>query len=240
MPSRTNPETKWCPADEAIRTRRAVRGFLPTPIALATVQEILTLAGMAPSGSNIQPWKVRVVAGDARDALCKAVLDRLDDPDGDPPKTEWEYYPVTWREPYIGRRRKTGWGLYGVLGVGRGDTEKSEAFRRKNFEFFDAPVGMIFTLDRDMELGSWLDLGIFLGNLTIAARGIGLDTCLQQSWATVYDTVQTHLRIPDEEIVVCGAALGHADPEALANAFSTDRIPLSDFATFEGFRGNAL
>ncbi len=226
---------QWSAADEAIRTRRAIRGFLPDPVSLDAVKELLALASRAPSGSNIQPWKVRVVAGEARRQLTTAILGSLDVPGADRPKADWDYYPVRWREPYISRRRKIGWGLYGLLGIAKGDTQAAEEFRRRNYDFFGAPVGMIFTLDEDMVIGSWLDLGIFLGTLTVAARAIGLDTCLQQSFADVHAVLHDKLGIPASEVIVCGMALGYADPSAAQNNLVTDRIPVTEFASFAGF-----
>ena len=225
----------WLPTNEAIRTRRAVRGFLQEAVTAEVVIELLALASRAPSGSNIQPWKVRVVTGEAKQHLTKAILDSLPKSGEERPKADWEYYPVNWREPYIGRRRQLGWSLYGLLGIGKGDIEVAEKFRRRNYEFFGAPVGMIFTLDEDLEIGSWLDLGIFLGSLAIAARGIGLDTCLQQSFADVHVVLHQELQIPDNERIICGMALGYADNSVPQNKLVTDRMPVADFATFSGF-----
>jgi nitroreductase len=225
-------------ADEAILTRRSVRGFLPTPVDLATVEELLTLASRSASGSNIQPWKVRVVAGDVRKRLSRAILDALDRDGYEGHKREWNYYPVNWREPFLSRRRKIGWDLYGLMGIAKGDFEGTERQRRKNYEFFGAPVGMIFTLDEDLEMGSWLDLGIYLGSLMIAARGRGLDTCPQAAFADFHAVIRQELGIPQNEIVVCGMALGHIDPGAPENRLVTERAPASQFATFEGFQEN--
>ncbi|HUP97076.1 MAG TPA: nitroreductase [Usitatibacter sp.] len=222
-------------ADEAILTRRSVRGFLPTPVGLRTVDELLTLASRSPSGSNIQPWRVRVVSGAARDRLCRAILDALDRDGYEKHKREWNYYPVNWREPYLGRRRKIGWDLYGLLGIGKGDFAGTEKQRRRNYEFFGAPVGMIFTLDEDLEIGSWLDLGIYLGALMIAARGRGLDTCPQAAFADFHAVIRNELGIPENEIIICGMALGHADPDAPENRLVTGRAPASEFASFQGF-----
>lgn len=225
----------WLPANEAIATRRAIRGFLPAPVPRLQVEQLLALASRAPSGSNIQPWNVHVLAGDAKARLTAAILEALPDDPAQRPKADWEYYPVKWREPYIGRRRKIGWGLYGLMGIGKGDTEKAEAFRRRNYDFFGAPVGMIFTLDADLEIGSWLDCGIFLGELMIAARGAGLDTCPQQSFADVHAVVHRELGIPDSQKVICGMALGHADDGAVQNRLVTEREPVERFASFAGF-----
>jgi len=223
------------PADEAIATRRSVRAFLPTPVDRSTVESLLALAARAPSGSNIQPWKVRVVAGPARDNLCRAILEALDSEGAAAHKREWNYYPVNWREPFLARRRKIGWDLYGLLGIAKGDFEGTERQRRRNYEFFGAPVGLIFTLDEDLEIGSWLDLGIFIGAFAIAARGRGLDTCPQAAFADFHAVIRRELRIPQDEIVICGMALGHADPAAAENRLVTERAAPSDFATFEGF-----
>jgi nitroreductase len=220
------------PADEALRTRRSVRGFTAETVARETVERILALAARAAaSGSNIQPWRVYVLGGAAREALSKElVADYMAGGKGQ--SQEYHYYPREWREPYISRRRKLGWGLYGLLGIGRDDKEKMRRQHARNFEFFGAPVGLIFTLERDMEIGSWLDLGIFLGGVMTAARGFGLDTCPQAAFAPYHPILRKHLPIPDTEIVVCGMSLGHADPHDPANRLVTERLEVGDFTTF--------
>jgi len=220
--------------DEAILTRKSVRAFLPTPVERSTVEELLALASRSASGSNIQPWRVRVVAGEARDRLVKAIFDAAARDGLDAYKREWNYYPVRWREPFLGRRRKIGWDMYSLLGVPKGDFEGTQRARLRNFEFFGAPVGMIFTLDEDLEIGSWLDLGIYLGAVMIAARGRGLHTCPQAAFADFHEIIRPVLNIPDNEIIICGMALGHIDPDAPVNALTTERAPISDFMTFEG------
>ena len=222
-------------ADQAILTRRSVRAFLPTPVPRAAVEEILTLASRSPSGSNIQPWKVRVVAGATRDRLCNAILAALDRDGEAAHQREWNYYPVNWREPFLARRRKIGWDLYGLLGIGKGDFDATEKQRRRNYEFFGAPVGMIFTLDEDLEIGSWLDLGIYIGAVMIAARGLGLDTCPQAAFANFHAVIRKELGIPEKEIIVCGMAIGHADESAPENQLVTERAPASTFALFDGY-----
>jgi nitroreductase len=222
-------------ADEALATRRSVRAFLPAPVERATVEELLALASRAPSGSNIQPWKVRVVAGETRQRLSRSILEALDRDGPDQYKREWNYYPVNWREPYLARRRKIGWDLYGLLGIKKGDFEATEQQRRRNYEFFGAPVGMIFTLDEDLEIGSWLDLGIYIGSLAIAARGRGLDTCPQAAFADFHAVIRRELGIPENEIIICGMALGYADPDAVENRLVTGRAPVSQFASIDGF-----
>ena len=222
-------------AEEAILTRRSVRAFLPTPVARETVEKILTLASRSPSGSNIQPWKVRVLAGATRDRLCHAILAALDRDGEKAHRREWNYYPVHWREPFLARRRKIGWDLYGLLGIGKGDFEATEKQRRRNFEFFGAPVGLLFSLDEDLEIGSWLDLGIYIGAVMIAARGLGLDTCPQAAFANYHAVIRKELGIPEKEIIICGMAIGHADNDAPENKLVTERAPASTFATFDGF-----
>ena len=225
----------FLPTDEALVTRRSVRAFLPTPVPRATVEELLGLASRSPSGSNIQPWKVRVVAGAARDRLSQAILAALDRDGAQAHQREWNYYPVNWREPFLARRRKIGWDLYGLLGIGKGDYAATEAQRRRNYSFFGAPVGFIFTLDEDLEIGSWLDLGIFIGALAVAARGRGLDTCPQAAFADFHAIIRRELGLPDNQIIICGMALGYPDPDAPENRLVTERAAPADFATFAGF-----
>jgi nitroreductase len=222
-------------ADEALRTRRSVRAFLPTAVPRQTVEELLALASRSPSGSNIQPWKVRVLSGAPRAELSQRILDAIDRDGLEKYRREWNYYPVNWREPFLGRRRKIGWDLYGLLGIDKGDFEGTQRQRRRNYEFFGAPVGMMFTLDEDLEIGSWLDLGIFIGSLTIAARGRGLDTCPQAAFADFHTLIRPLLGIPQSEILICGLALGYADPDAIENRLVTERAPVEQFATFAGF-----
>jgi nitroreductase len=222
-------------ADEAIATRRSVRAFLPTPVDRATVESLLALASRSPSGSNIQPWKVHVVAEEVRDRLVRAILGTIESGSAAEHKREWNYYPTQWREPFLARRRKIGWDLYGLLGIGKGDFEATEKQRRRNYDFFGAPVGLIFTLDEDLQIGSWLDLGIFISTFMIAARGHGLDTCPQAAFADFHAVIRRELAIPASEIIICGMALGHADPDAAENRLVTERATPAEFATFAGF-----
>jgi nitroreductase len=222
--------------DQAITSRHSIRRFLPTPVPRATVEQILDVAARAPSGTNMQPWRGYALAGDARDRLCAAVTAAFDT-DEPGHKQEVPYYPDAFFEPYLGRRRTVGWALYGTLGIGRGDAAKMKAQHRRNFLFFDAPVGMIFTIHRGLATGSWLDYGMFLQNIAIAARARGLDTCPQAAWARYHRIIRTELALTDEEIVVCGMALGQADPDAPENALQTGREPAGTFTTFDGFEG---
>jgi nitroreductase len=221
--------------DDAILSRRSVRAFLPTPVDRVTVEKLLKIASRAASGSNIQPWRVHVFAGEVREKLTKAILDAVARDGFEPYQREWNYYPVNWREPYLARRRKIGWDMYSLLGVAKGDFEGTQQARLRNYEFFGAPVGMIFTLDEDLEIGSWLDLGIYLGSLMVAARGHGLHTCPQAAFADFHKIIRPILNIPEKEIIICGMALGHIDPDAPVNRLETMRAPLADFASFDGF-----
>ncbi|GLI25142.1 nitroreductase [Xanthobacter flavus] len=217
-------------AEEAIRSRRSIRAFLPTPVGDETVGAILELAARAPSGTNIQPWQVLVLRGEPLAALTRE-LHALSLA-GDPGTEEFAYYPRQWREPYLSRRRKVGWDLYGTLGIAKGDTERMRHQLARNFLFFDAPVGLIFTMDRDMERGSWLDYGMFLQNIMIAARAFGLHTCPQAAFNAYGAVIAQRLAIPDTQMIVCSMALGFADPEAPENTFTTVREPLERFVRF--------
>ena len=214
----------------AIATRRSVRGFTSEPVPRATVERILELGSRAPSGSNIQPWKVHVVLGAALERL-KAALSAAHFA-GKPEAREYEYYPTNWRSPYLERRRKVGWDLFTLTGVSRGDREASLRQRGRNYIFFGAPVGFVFTIDRDLGRGSWLDFGMFLENIMIAARGHRLDTCPQAAIANYPDILRGALGIGPDEIIVCGMALGKADPDEPANRLVTEREPLAVFCTF--------
>jgi nitroreductase len=218
---------------DAIRTRRSVRGFLDKRVPRRVVEELLELAAQAPSGSNIQPWRIYVCAGAVKAALTRELLD-AHFAGGAGHKEEYRYYPEPWREPYLARRRKVGVDLYGLLGIAKGNQEAMSRQHARNYEFFGADVGLFVTLPRDLPVGSWLDAGMFIQTLLIAARGVGLDTCPQQSFAKFHRIVRTYLGIPAEEIVVCGIALGYADPVAPANRLQTDRQDVSEFATFRG------
>ena len=228
-------ETVTSAVREAIASRKSVRAFLPTLVERTTVEDLLQLASRSASGSNIQPWRVRVVAGEVKTRLTQAILDAIARDGFEPYQREWNYYPVSWREPYLGRRRKIGWDMYSLLGVPKGNFEGTQRARLRNYEFFGAPIAMIFTLDEDLEIGSWLDLGIYLGTLMIAARGRDLHTCPQAAFADFHRIIRPILGIPDNEIVICGMALGHIDPEAPVNRLETGRANLGEFASFDGF-----
>lgn len=218
--------------ESAITSRRSIRAFLPTPVPRETVEHLLAVAGTAPSGSNMQPWKVYVLAGETKEALSAEIVAAHDA--GDPGKGEFRYYPEEFPDVYLARRRATGWGLYAALGIEKGDKARMHAQYARNYRFFDAPVGLIFTIDRALEIGSWLDYGMFLQNIMVMARALGLHTCPQAAFAPYHEIIRRHLPIPDGEVVVCGMSLGHADPDAPENAFQPEREPVDAFTTFAG------
>jgi nitroreductase len=224
--------------DAAITSRRSVRAFLPTPVPRATVEDILRVAARAPSGTNIQPWKVTVLTGAPLQRLSDAILAVHNDPaQAAEQREEYAYYPRQWASPYIDRRRKIGWDLYSLLGIGKADKERMHAQHGRNYAFFDAPVGLIFTIDRILEQGSWLDYGMFLQNIMVAARGRGLDTCPQAAFTPFHRVIARELALPETEMLVCGMALGHADPAAVENTLVTEREPVDGFVRFVGADG---
>lgn len=219
--------------DEALVSRRSVRAFLPTPIPRATVEELLTVAARSASGTNIQPWRVHVLTGERKAALSDKVLAAFDDPDAATKyRSEFPIYPSEWVSPFIDRRRKVGWDLYGLLGIGKGERERTHRQHARNFTFFDAPVGMIFTIHRSLGYAAWIDYGMFLGNLMTAARGRGLHTCPQFAWAQFHALIGEQLALPAHEKVLVGMALGFEDPSAVENSLRTERAPLAEWASF--------
>ncbi|MDI4237130.1 nitroreductase [Bradyrhizobium sp. Arg237L] len=221
---------------ELLHQRRSVRGFLPRPVPRDLVLELLRAAARSPSGTNMQPWRVYVFTGQARDRLVQEVLaKREQEPFREkPPKPfgEYDYNPEPLFEPYLSRRRTVGFALYQLLGVARGDRAASWTVAGRNFEFFGAPVGLIFTIDRSLQQGSWLDYGIFLQSLMLAASDVGLDTCAQAAWRHYHDVIRPICKLPENEIVVCGMSLGYGDHDAPANKLATEREPVENFATF--------
>ncbi|WP_028794605.1 nitroreductase [Thalassobaculum salexigens] len=224
------PVSDLNPVEEAVGQRRSVRGFKPDPVPRETVKRILQIAARAPSGTNMQPWKVHVLTGKAREDLSMAIMTAFDS--GEEHKGEWAYYPKQFREPYLARRRKVGWDLYGLVGIAKGDSEKMHVQHGRNYTFFDAPVGLVFTIDRDLEIGSWLDYGMFLQNVMLVARSHGLETCPQAAFAPYHTVIRKTLGLDELEAVVCGMSLGYADWERPENTLITERAPLDDFVTF--------
>ncbi|USX28165.1 nitroreductase [Oxalobacteraceae bacterium OTU3CINTB1] len=227
----TTPEQQA--VDAAITSRRSIRAYTPQPVAREDILQILQVAGRAPSGTNTQPWKVYVLEGERKQELSSAILAIHNDPEQARLHTEeYAYYPREWVSPYIDRRRKVGWDLYALLGLTRENKAGMAAQHGRNYEFFGAPVGLIFTIDRIMEQGSWLDYGMFLQSVMVAARARGLDTCPQAAFTQYHRVIGSVLNIPENETVVCGMALGYADTTKIENSLITERMRLEEFVKF--------
>jgi nitroreductase len=220
--------------DAAIESRFSARAFLPTPVPREMVRDLLRVAARAPSGTNTQPWRVYVVQGAARDRIVSEVCAAHDALRAKPElaaefREGYDYYPERWVSPYIDRRRENGWGLYGLLGIVKGDKDAMHRQHQRNFRFFDAPVGLFFTIDRAMGRGSLVDCGMFIQNVMIAARARGLHTCPQAAWNGFARIIQPVIGMSDDELMVCGMSLGYADESAPVNAFHTPREPVEAF-----------
>ena len=233
----TAPVIDAVSVDAAITSRMSARAFLPKPVPRATLEHLLQVASRAPSGTNTQPWKVYVLQGQSRNTLVDKVCAAHDALRADPAlaaeyREEYDYYPEKWVSPFIDRRRENGWSLYGLLGITKGDKDKMHAQHQRNFRFFDAPVGLMFTLDRVMGRGSLVDYGMFLQNIMVAARGHGLHTCPQAAWNGFARIILPHVGAGESEMLVCGMALGYADPADKVNGFHTPREPVESFTTW--------
>ena len=225
--------------DAAMLSRYSNRAFLPKAVDRQLLADLLEVAARAPSGTNTQPWKVYVLQGASKDDLVTKVCAAHDAVSADPALaaqyTEaYDYYPEKWVSPYIDRRRECGFGLYGVLGLGKGDKAGMQAQHQRNYKFFDAPVGLMFTIDKVMGRGSLLDYGMFLQNIMLAARARGLHTCPQAAWNGFAKIILPHIGAADSEMLVCGMALGYADEGALVNTFATTRVDAGEFTTWLG------
>ncbi|MFG0588770.1 nitroreductase [Acinetobacter sp. YQ_14] len=223
--------------DDAITSRHSVRAFLDTPVDVQTIKDILAVSSRAPSGTNTQPWKVYVVTGQKRaemiDRVCAAQIELHQKPElADQYKETFAYYPETWISPFIDRRRENGWGLYGLLNIQKGEKEKMAAQQLRNFQLFDAPVALYFTVNKAMGIGSKMDISMMIQNVMVAAKARGLDTCPQAAWNHFHPIVLDVLNAPNDEELVCAVALGYADPDHIVNTFITPRLPVEDFTVF--------
>jgi nitroreductase len=223
--------------DQAITTRMSARAFTSQPVPRDVLTHLLELAARAPSGTNTQPWKVYVLQGQSRDSLVAKVCAAHDEIRANPDmaaeyREAYDYYPEKWVSPFIDRRRENGWSLYGLLGIAKGEKDKMHAQHQRNYRFFDAPVGLMFTLDRVMGRGSLVDYGMFLQTLMLAARGHGLHTCPQAAWNGFAKIILPHMGATDNEMLVCGMALGYADEAEVVNTFHTPRESVASFTTW--------
>ncbi|MGO4395764.1 nitroreductase [Variovorax sp. M-6] len=219
--------------DSAIEQRRSIRAFLSTPVSPETVKDILRVASRAPSGTNIQPWKVYVLTGAAKDRLSRDLLAAHDDPEASTKhRHEQAYYPSEWPAPYSERRKALGVTLYRLLGLTRENKRGMRHQHGRNLTFFDAPVGMIFSISRRLHLGSWIDYGCFLQNIAVAAQARGLGTCIQAAFAPLHQVVRENLVLSEDEMVVSGLSLGYPDYAKVENSLVSEREPVSAFADF--------
>ncbi len=223
--------------DQAITTRHSVRAFLNTPVDMQIIKDILNVACRAPSGTNTQPWKVYVVTGQKRqemmDRVCVAQIELSSKPElAEQYQETFPYYPETWISPFIDRRRENGWGLYGLLGIQKGEKEKMAMQQLRNYQFFDAPVALYFTLNKVMGTGSKMDISMMIQNVMVAAKARGLDTCPQAAWNPFHNIVLDVLGAPADEELVCAVVLGYADPDHIVNTYITPREPAENFTVF--------
>lgn len=229
-PLRNTQEVKAI-VDDIMIGRRSLRAFLPKAVPQEMIADLLLAAGRAPSGTNTQPWHVHVLQGQTRDKLVNETCKAFDANQPHSP-LEYHYYPEKFFEPYLARRRKVGWDLYGLLGIAKGDVEKTRVQHRRNYELFDAPVALMFSIDRRLATGSWLDCGMFIQNVMLAARARGLETCPQAAWIDYHETVRAVIGLDPEHTLICGMALGYADHDALVNTLVTERAALEEFVRF--------
>ena len=220
--------------EQAIDSRMSARAFTQQAVSQELITDILHLGSRAPSGTNTQPWKVYVLQGASRDSLVDKVCAAHDEVRAHPEKAAeyreaYDYYPEKWVSPYIDRRRENGWSLYGLLGIGKADKDKMHLQHQRNYRFFDAPVGLMFTLDKVMGRGSLLDYGMFLQNIMLAARAHGLHTCPQAAWNGFANIILPHIGAGEDEMLVCGMALGYADEQNIVNTLRTPRETVASF-----------
>lgn len=216
--------------DEAIKSRISIRAFKPDLVPQAIVREILDVARYAPSGGNLQPWKVIAVAGAERDAVVALAQANLPGAEDDRP-----VYPADLWEPYRSRRYKVGEDMYALLGIGRDNKPARLMHLAQNFQFFGAPVALFFVIDKGMGHGQWAHLGMFMQSVALAALERGVDSCMQEAWARMRAPLARHFALPDSEMIYCGMALGYADRTKPVNTLRSDRASVDEIATFRGF-----
>ena len=219
---------------EAIESRKSIRAFTDQPVEKELLDKLLQISQRSPSGTNTQPWYVYLCTGDVKQAITDDVLKMA--AEGKSKKYEdYDYYPPVWRDVHQARRRAVGWGLYGLLGIEKGDREGSARQGARNFKFFDAPVGLFVTVDSYVTRGSWADAGMYIQTIMLAARGLGLHTCPQAAWIPLQEPVFKHLGIPDDQELVTGMSLGYANKDAIENTLVSEREDVSNVARFVGF-----
>ncbi|UOO91063.1 nitroreductase [Vitreoscilla massiliensis] len=222
---------------QAITGRHSVRAFTSQTVDKALILELLNVAARAPSGTNCQPWQVYVATGAARDRIVTEVCALHDAARSDKAVAEqytesYQYYPEQWISPYIDRRRENGWGLYGLLGIEKGEKDKMHEQHQRNFKLFDAPVALFFTVNKAMGIGSKMDIAMMMQNLMVAAQARGLATCPQAAWNHYHKVILPIVGASEDEELVCGMALGYADETEIVNKFITPRVKAEDFTHF--------
>lgn len=218
---------------QAIASRRSVRGFLDTPVAGETIRRVLTLAARAPSGGNVQPWHIQVVAGEPLARLKTIMATRVAEaPAGE--TTEYDIYPKNLVAPYRDRRFKLGEDMYAKIGIPREDKEKRRRWMSQNYQCFGAPMALFCSIDRRMGAPQWSDLGMFLQTVMLLLRAEGLDSCPQECWSLYPQTLGSFLELPPEQMLFCGMSIGYADPDQPVNQLRADRAPLEEFVKFRG------
>ena len=223
--------------DQIIRSRRSIRAFTSQAVDNELLKNILETASYAPSGTNTQPWKVYVVTGEMKDKICNAVIEVIENTRKNPELAEqyqetFRYYPTEWVSPFIDRRRQNGWALYGLLGIEKGDKDKMHAQHLRNYRFFDAPVGLFFTLNKVLGDGAKLDTAMFMQNLMLSAKSHGLDTCAQAAW-NKYHRIVLPLLGADDEILISAMALGYADKDNVVNTLTPPRAGIDEFTVWK-------
>lgn len=212
---------------EAIRGRASTRAFLDEPVSRDTLRKLLEAARWAPSGVNTQPWQVMIVTGSTQKRIGDEIIAARQA--GEPSRTDYKYYADKFPEPYRSRQKACGYALYGALGIAKEDTERRTEQWFRNYHGFGAPVELFVFIDAALEKGSWLDCGMFIQNVMLAARGLGLETCPQAAMAEYPDIVRRNLHLPDSLLLICGIAVGYADRAHPVNNYRTEREPVEAF-----------
>jgi len=221
---------------EAVESRYSCRAYLDKPVDPGIVRELIERAGRTASNANLQPWRVHALMGRPLEKLKRAAALAVADQNPHENVTEFDVFPNDLWEPYGSRRETQGAELYGAIEVDRTDLEKRLAWYRRNFEFFGAPVGLIFCIERKLGLPQWADLGSYIHTIMLLARGYGLETCAQVAWSRIYGTVETFLDLPPDQMVYSGMAIGYADPDHPANNFRMPRAAADEVCRFHGFK----
>lgn len=219
---------------DAITGRKSIRAFKPDPVPMETLQAIMETSQRAPSGTNTQPWHTYVCTGAVQQAIVDDVT-AMAEAGGGYSYDHYDYYPAKWKDEHNARRRGVGWGLYGLLGIEKGDREGSTRQAMRNFKFFDAPVGIFVTVDSYLTRGSWADAGMYIQTIMLAAKGHGLDTCPQAAWIPFQEPIFKHLGIPEDQSLVSGMSLGFIDDTKIENTLVSDREPVEEVVHYRGF-----